>query len=1048
MAKNKVEIDVKVDDKGTTKKVGLGAKKAGESIDGATRSSDKYSKKQKGVAQAGMNSTKAFSKMTEGSNGLVAAYASLAAQLFAISAAFQFLKQAGQLKSLQEGQQAYASSTGTAMRTLTNDIIAATEAQITFTEASQAAAIGVASGLNPEQLTALGKAAKDASLILGRDVTDSFNRLVRGVTKAEPELLDELGIILRLDTATENYARTIGKTKDELTAFERSQAVANDVLTQSEDKYGRILEVTGASVNKFSQLGKAFDDIVNNLKELAVTVGTPLANVLIEYPRMALGAVLLLFRPVLTAILPGLGNVVERTRDVAKAADESFKQAAAAALKYEKAMNAKKPIDASGARAGVASLLAGQKGSKRSILEQAKAGKQLNNRQIKQLEEQIRKKKLLRGKELRDFQAHLEKMKLANSAANRKMEADFALSQKKKTASLKKFEAAAKGVFARVATAGAAMARGLGVIFSLAGWIGLVATLGMTAYEFFKTKDATEETKNEFDLLGNKLKSVNEELKHFNEIQNILNEDGKATVATLGNMGRAFANVGASMFAKAASQYNVLRAQANTTITGMGTGGLQTFQETGDATDLLDQIAVQSAARGGIRKGLESTEAGTEFLTLIKNEANMISLSTDEKIKGSEAGQRYVKAVDAVLKGTAKNTDELVAAREAYKNLALQISGLTRVQTENAKVGKDIRAAFLPETKYEKYINGLKQEIALQQQLADDSEAARPGAEAEIARLNTEVSLMERLNTQLKEQQRQKALLNVQKQEELAGNTFRLFDKGTNRRFNLLDAEMKQKQLEEQLKTTTEIAFEDKKITSAELDQIEAIKMQIRLNKIKLGQAQEEMGEMYDIKQSFIGGLESGLTNAFTDIISGTKSVKDAFKDMAMSILQAMSRVVAEMIAVYMLKQLISGFMGPTIGEGFGGDTIDTGGSDFARLTFDEFRYGGIVGKKGYSTGGIASGPQGGYPAMLHGTEAVVPLPNGRSIPVDMKGAGQVNNVTVNVHVDKDGNAQEQGTDATDMESAGMGRAIAKAVQKELQNQKRSGGTLSPYGAA
>ena len=168
------------------------------------------------------------------------------------------MKQAGQLKSLQEGQQAYAGATGTAMRTLTNDIIAATEAQITFTEASQAAAIGVASGLNPEQLTQLGKAAKDASLILGRDVTDSFNRLVRGVTKAEPELLDELGIILRLDTATENYARTLGKTKEELTAFERSQAVANDVLTQSEDKYGRILEVTGASVNKFAQLGKAF----------------------------------------------------------------------------------------------------------------------------------------------------------------------------------------------------------------------------------------------------------------------------------------------------------------------------------------------------------------------------------------------------------------------------------------------------------------------------------------------------------------------------------------------------------------------------------------------------------------------------------------------------------------------------------------------------------------------------------------------------------------------------------------------------------------------
>ena len=33
--------------------------------------------------------------------------------------------------------------------------------------------------------------------------------------------------------------------------------------------------------------------------------------------------------------------------------------------------------------------------------------------------------------------------------------------------------------------------------------------------------------------------------------------------------------------------------------------------------------------------------------------------------------------------------------------------------------------------------------------------------------------------------------------------------------------------------------------------------------------------------------------------------------------------------------------------------------------------------------GGIARGPNSGYPATLHGIEAVVPLPNGRSIPVD-----------------------------------------------------------------
>jgi 23S rRNA pseudoU1915 N3-methylase RlmH len=45
-----------------------------------------------------------------------------------------------------------------------------------------------------------------------------------------------------------------------------------------------------------------------------------------------------------------------------------------------------------------------------------------------------------------------------------------------------------------------------------------------------------------------------------------------------------------------------------------------------------------------------------------------------------------------------------------------------------------------------------------------------------------------------------------------------------------------------------------------------------------------------------------------------------------------------------------------------------------------------ITGGRGYQYGGISSGPRSGYTAMLHGTEAIVPLPNGRSIPVEMTG--------------------------------------------------------------
>ena len=168
------------------------------------------------------------------------------------------------------------------MKALTQDIQAATGAQLSFQEAAQAGAIATAAGLNPEQITALGKAAKDASTVLGRDLTDSFNRLVRGVTKAEPELLDELGIILRLETATKEYTKALGKTGD-LTAFQRSQAVTADVLAQVEDKYSRVLAVTGASENEFAKLGTAFDEIVMSLQEFSVKFLTPVARVLQEY---------------------------------------------------------------------------------------------------------------------------------------------------------------------------------------------------------------------------------------------------------------------------------------------------------------------------------------------------------------------------------------------------------------------------------------------------------------------------------------------------------------------------------------------------------------------------------------------------------------------------------------------------------------------------------------------------------------------------------------------------------------------------------------------
>ena len=73
--------------------------------------------------------------------------------------------------------------------------------------------------------------------------------------------------------------------------------------------------------------------------------------------------------------------------------------------------------------------------------------------------------------------------------------------------------------------------------------------------------------------------------------------------------------------------------------------------------------------------------------------------------------------------------------------------------------------------------------------------------------------------------------------------------------------------------------------------------------------------------------------------------------------------------------------------------------------------------------GGIATGPESGYPVELHGTEAVVPLPDGRSIPVEMQ--GNSGNQTFNITVEASGI-----TDRTDKRA--MARDIGNMIQQEL----------------
>lgn len=103
----------------------------------------------------------------------------------------------------------------------------------------------------------------------------------------------------------------------------------------------------------------------------------------------------------------------------------------------------------------------------------------------------------------------------------------------------------------------------------------------------------------------------------------------------------------------------------------------------------------------------------------------------------------------------------------------------------------------------------------------------------------------------------------------------------------------------------------------------------------------------------------------------------------------------------------------------------------------------GSVPLKKYAVGGIANSPQLALFGEGSMPEAYVPLPDGRSIPVTMKG-GSIGGtgVVINITVNKDGgeSTESEGLDAQMYRR--MGERIKSVVREELSAQKRPGGML------
>jgi len=237
---------------------------------------DQIGKAQTRLGQSSASAGRSFSAQAQGLGGIVGVYAAAAANVFALTAAFTALNRAAQFETILRGTEQLANAVGTDAESVVKSLKSVTAGQLSIIEAATQANLALSAGFNIDQIEQLGSVALKASRALGRNLTDSFQRITRGAIKLEPELLDEIGIFTRIEPAVEAYAASINKSASSLTRFEKRQAFVTQVIKDGEAAFSDI-------TNTSETTQEVFEKLVANFSDLAIQVGGVLANALVPF---------------------------------------------------------------------------------------------------------------------------------------------------------------------------------------------------------------------------------------------------------------------------------------------------------------------------------------------------------------------------------------------------------------------------------------------------------------------------------------------------------------------------------------------------------------------------------------------------------------------------------------------------------------------------------------------------------------------------------------------------------------------------------------------
>ena len=224
-------------------------------------------------------STKVIGGVTNGLKGLAKEALKAGVVFYGAKGIIEGIKHtaqiSGQLKGVEGGFKSLTKGIGGASDTL-NKLQKATNGTVSnldlMTQANNAMLLGIFE--NNDQMGEMFDVAQRLGTALGKDTLFGVESLVTGMGRQSKLMLDNLGIIVDVEKANEEYAKSIGKTTSELTDQEKKTAFNNATMKEAK----KLVESLGEEQLTTSDRINILKSSATNMAGVIGTALTPAFN--------------------------------------------------------------------------------------------------------------------------------------------------------------------------------------------------------------------------------------------------------------------------------------------------------------------------------------------------------------------------------------------------------------------------------------------------------------------------------------------------------------------------------------------------------------------------------------------------------------------------------------------------------------------------------------------------------------------------------------------------------------------------------------------------